>query len=325
MHVLLIFIDGLGIGENNPLINPCAIESFQILNIVNDTHSKKIFPGDGVMIPIDATLGVDGLPQSATGQTALLTGVNAAKRVGNHKQGFPNKRLRDILRQKSVLKVAVERGKKAAFINAFRPKFFEYRTEDIISKMSVTTVANWAAGLTFHTLQDVIDGKAIYQDFTNKDLIDRGFDMPLYTPQQAGTILVRAAQKYDFCLYEYFKTDHAGHSQDMDRARNEIAKLEDFIRTLISQIDMEKFLLIVTSDHGNIEDMSIKTHTTNKVPVLLWGMKTELYRNELRSLTDIVPLILVALEEKPICGNEEYALQNSKLSFYQGKEVIPCR
>ena len=325
MHVLLVFIDGLGIGKSDSDMNPCADVNLQILNNVEELRRSRQLPERGVMVPIDATLGVEGLPQSATGQTALLTGVNAAKILGYHKQGFPNKRLRDILGQDSVLKKVLERGKRGAFINAFRPKFFEYKTEDIISKLSVTTIANWVAGLPFFTLQDVIDGNAIYQDFTNRDLIDRGFDMPIYTPQQAGEILANVAMKYDFCLYEYFKTDHAGHSQDMKRARNEIAKLETFISTLLSNIDLDNTLVIVTSDHGNIEDLSVRTHTRNMVPAFLWGKYVEHYRKRLTSVTDVVPLILDALEQRSQYTNDKKGNESSKLTFYRRKEVIPCR
>ena len=124
VHVAFIFIDGLGIGRDDPQVNPCRGELLPVFNPITEGSSGKILPHGGVMIPLEATLGVPGLPQSATGQTALLTGVNAAQELGHHKQGFPNAQLRHILRQKSVLKMAREMGKSAAFINAFRPAFF---------------------------------------------------------------------------------------------------------------------------------------------------------------------------------------------------------
>lgn len=325
MKVLLVFIDGLGIGADNGQTNPCANESLQILNITERTSSHGTLPKGGLMVPLDATLGVKGLPQSATGQTALLTGINAAQRLGYHKQRFPNQDLRNILKQRSILKVVTDMGKRAAFINAFRPRFFEFRTEEIISKMSVTTVANWAAGLPFFTLQDIIDGISIYQDFTNRDLMNRGFDMPLYSPQQAGEILARASQKYDFCLYEYFKTDHAGHAQNKEQAQIEIQKLEAFLLTLINQMNFNSTLLVVTSDHGNIEDLSVKTHTTNRVPALIWGKHADSYSSGLHDLTDIVPLILAALDEKLHSTQENRRTEGLKLEFLQGKEVIPCQ
>ena len=325
MHILLVFIDGLGIGENDPDINPCADKTLRILNNVKGAQHGRRLPGKGMMVPLDASLGLNGLPQSATNQTALLSGVNAAGILGYHKQGFPNKQLRDILQQESILKKVVKMGRRAAFINAFRPRFFKYDTKDIIPKLSVTTIANWVAELPFFTLQDVIDENAIYQDFTNRDLVDRGFNMPIYTPQHAGEILANAAAKYDFCLYEYFKTDHAGHSQDMKRAKKEIVKLETFLCTLLSQIDLEEFLLIVTSDHGNIEDLSVRSHTRNKVPALIWNNSAEQPIDWIKSLTDIVPLILDTLSEKSLTKNDVSINESSKLEFHKGKEVITCQ
>ena len=324
MNVLLVFIDGLGIGEMDPRINPCVDESLRILSTVKGIPCGRSLPDGGLVVPIDATLGVKGLPQSATGQTALLTGVNAARVLGYHKQGFPNAQLREILGQKSILKAVVGMGRKAAFVNAFRPRFFQYRTEEILSMLSVTTVANWVAHLPFFTLQDVTDGRAIYQDFTNRDLIERGFDVPECTAQKAAEILARAANEYDFCLYEYFKTDHAGHSQEMDRAKREIVKLESFLSALLSHIDLARTVLIVTSDHGNIEDLSVKTHTRNEVPAMIWGMDVTHRERRLESLTDIVPLVFAALEEKPLSERMKNRVDGSKREPYRGKEVIPC-
>lgn len=325
VSVLLVFIDGVGIGEDNPQRNPCANNAFIIFNnVINDVPAKPL-PHGGTMVPIDATLGIEGLPQSATGQTTLLTGVNAAQVLGYHKQGFPNKKLRDILKEESILKRITESGGHAAFMNAFRPRFFRYKTEEIISKLSVTTVANWAAGLPFFTLQDVIDKEALYQDFTNIDLIARGFNMPIYSPQQAGEILACAAREYDFCLYEYFKTDHAGHSQNMNRATEEIVKLEEFLNALLSHIDFDRCTLIVTSDHGNIEDLSVRTHTTNKIPAMIWSSKVRHFDDTIKSLTDIVPFILNILDKTSHPESDRNMVQGSTLEFYHGKEVIPCQ
>ena len=100
MSVLLVFIDGLGIGEDNSQINPCANNAFTVLKNVKGDIQPKPLPYGGIMVPLEATLGIEGFPQSATGQTTLLTGVNASEVLGYHKQGFPNKILRVILREK---------------------------------------------------------------------------------------------------------------------------------------------------------------------------------------------------------------------------------
>ena len=92
--VLLIFVDGIGIGtrgEHNPLE---GLDS-EFFSIFHGEESR--IPFDGVMAETDARLGVEGLPQSATGQTAILTGVNAAQLIGRHLHGYPSPRLKQAL------------------------------------------------------------------------------------------------------------------------------------------------------------------------------------------------------------------------------------
>ena len=98
--VILFFIDGLGIGERsaaNPLAN---IENIEPLAVFENEYENKIH--DGIVIPTDASLGIEGRPQSASGQTTILTGINAPKLLGKHKQGFPNEKLREIIGQHSI-------------------------------------------------------------------------------------------------------------------------------------------------------------------------------------------------------------------------------
>ena len=293
LHVVFIFVDGLGIGEKKPEYNPCTTDESGIFANFLDKPDNKI-PFEGICIPVDATLGVPDLPQSATGQTTLLTGENAAKLLGSHKSGFPNKPLRELLKQKSLLKQVRETGKNAAFINAFRPIFF--KLDDRLKwLLSTTTVANLAAGLPFFALEDIVARRSIYQDFTNKDLIRRGFEVPEFTPEEAGEILAEQAENYDFLLYEYFKTDRAGHSQDFERASKEIGKLGRFLVRFLSKIDLKKTQVILTSDHGNIEDLRVNTHTRNPAMTLLWGPLKEQWSQVISSLTDVTPAILEAV------------------------------
>ena len=137
--------------------------------------------------------------------------------------------------------------------------------------MSVTTVLNKAAGLDFMTLDHVMRREAVYHDLTNDSMIARGIEVDRFSLEEAAAVLASALSRYDFVLYEYFLTDIAGHSRDMSRAAAEIAKLDTFLAHLIKAVDLNKHTLILTSDHGNIEDVSVKSHTANPVMTLLWG------------------------------------------------------
>ena len=288
--IVLIFIDGIGIGENDRTINPCAIDGIQLFNHFRNEDFPKDIIYNGIALGVDANLGVDGLPQSATGQTTLFTGINASKLLGRHLNGFPNQKLRDVLIEQSILKILKNAGKKCAFLNAFRPPFFDYDLAEIIRHLSVTTVMNFYAGLPFFGIDDILAKKAVYQDIINKSLIEKGFEVPQIGPEVAGEIVANQSKRHDFLLFEYFQTDRAGHSRDRKRAEQEMFKLEIFLKAILDNLE-KNTLLIVTSDHGNIEDLSVKGHTRNPSMTLLFGPGAKILSTKLKSLTDFVPAI----------------------------------
>jgi len=161
--------------------------------------------------------------------------------------------------------------------------------------LSATTVANLAADLPFFTLEDIRAGKSIYQEFTNTELKERGFDLDPLTPAEAGVILARAARAYDFTLFEYFQSDKAGHSGDPLRIRAELTKLDAFMSALLEELGpdlREKTLVLVTSDHGNLEDATTRRHTVNPVPLLAWGHGAEDFLAGVTRLDEVTPAIV---------------------------------
>jgi hypothetical protein len=272
-RTILVFIDGLGCGEPDPAVNPQYAYGGVFFRVPPPSNGVHEMPAGGWARSIDAVLGVDGVPQSATGQTTLLSGVNAQGVLGKHLTGFPNEVLRKILLEHSILKTLTDMGLQARFLNAFRPRFWELTRERQLT-LSATTVANLAADLPFFTLDDVRAGRSIYQEFTNSELQQRGFDLDSLAPAEAGRILARASGNLDFTLYEYFQSDKAGHSGDMNRSRAELAKLDAFLDALLQELaeDLAKgTLVLVTSDHGNLEDGTTRRHTRNPVPLMGWG------------------------------------------------------
>ena len=290
--VLLFFIDGLGIGErgeHNPLD--------KIKNIEPLAHFKdesRAISYDGVLIPTDPRMGVDGRPQSASGQTTILTGINAPQFLGFHKQGFPNQALRDVINEHSIfLQLKNRNVEPNVFANAYTPQFF---TEKQRWK-SATTCAMEAADLPFRKLPDLIGRKAVFHDFTNQSLIERNFDVPLFSPVEAGEILAELTATHRFTLYEYFITDKIGHAQDFNKAEEYLPPLAEFLRETLRRIDLETTTVILTSDHGNIEDLSVRTHTLNDVPTVVWGRKHLEVAAEIKDLTDVTPTIVRLLTE----------------------------
>ena len=294
MRILMIFIDGIGVGKNDAAVNPFAALPSRIFRDFLDKPCAKT-ARNGLALRADASLGVEGLPQSATGQTALLTGVNAAAAIGRHLNGFPTKTLKGILYEHSILKTLTEAGLRAAFINVFNPLFFEAVEQNIEFPASVTTVANMAASLPFFRIEDLVERRAVYQDFTNGLLIENGLDVPAFEPAEAGEILAKSAEAYDFCLYEYLRTDAAGHSRVRDRAIEEATRLEEFLLGVLDNTDFRETSILLASDHGNLEDIRTRGHTLNPIPVLLWGALAR-RAPQIRTILDIVPLLLESLK-----------------------------
>jgi 2,3-bisphosphoglycerate-independent phosphoglycerate mutase len=293
MSVLLLFIDGLGIGTRGPH-NP--------LDGLAEAEPLAIFPGestktilDGIIVPTDACLGVEGRPQSASGQTTILTGINVPATLGYHKQGFPNAAMLEIIRDHSIFLQLTRAGiEPITFANTYTQRFFEERPRWV----SATTAAVEAAGLTFRKVADLKADRAVYQDFTNAILIERGEDVSPRTADEAAAVLARIVSKNRFTLYEYFITDKVGHSQDMEAARTILQNLARLIRGVLERIDLHRTSVILTSDHGNIEDLSSRNHTLNAVPTIIWGANRKRIASRIHNLADITPAIVETLTEK---------------------------
>lgn len=289
--VLLFFIDGLGLGRRADAANPLSLvkNSEPLANFQNE-NSAIIF--DGVLKPTDARLGVEGRPQSASGQTTILTGTNAPALLGHHKQGFPNAILREVIKENSIFLQLKRLGiEPNVFANAYTPQFFQKTPR----WKSATTCAMEAADVPFRRLPDLLGRAAVFHDFTNESLIEKGFDVPLFSPADAGKILADVTEKNRFTLYEHFITDKIGHAQDFDWAARHLPQLAAFIRETLARIDLKTTTVILTSDHGNIEDLSVRTHTLNDVPTIVWGRGKNEIAAKIESLADITPAVLQSL------------------------------
>ncbi|MDZ4804639.1 MAG: peptidase [Candidatus Eisenbacteria bacterium] len=306
-RVLLVFIDGIGIGRPDPSVNPMA--GLDVLgntlppgweppvgggrpDTLPELRREVPLPAGGIARSTDASLGMPGLPQSATGQTTLFTGINAAEQLGHHLYGYPGPTLRRILVEHSILKRARAMNLRAAFLNAYRPLFFELGEAIWDRPMSASSWNNRAAGLPFMTLDDVHGRRALYHDFTNQEPIEKGFGLPGWSPEEAGEVLAEAAGQHDLAIYEYFLTDRVGHTGDLARARSVVEPLDRFLVAAVKAANLTEQTIVVTSDHGNLDDMSRKTHTLNPVPTLVWGPDAAGLAERLPRLEDFAGALL---------------------------------
>jgi 2,3-bisphosphoglycerate-independent phosphoglycerate mutase len=294
MAVLLIFVDGLGIGTRGGH-NPLHLLGAEAAPLAVFADEEPALPYGGVCLRTDPRLGIEGRPQSASGQTTILTGVNAPALLGRHKQGFPNEALRAVIREHSIFRRLAAAGVGPnLFANAYTQGFFEQRPRWV----SATTVAVEAAALPFRTIADLRAGRAVYHDFTNRLLAARGESVPLRSPEQAAFVLARLAAEHAFTLYEHYLTDRAGHEQDEEDARRVLTGLARFVRAVLEEVDLTRTTVLLTSDHGNVEDLSLRNHTLNDVPTLVWGPERATIAARVRTLADIAPTIFDILTQR---------------------------
>ena len=281
-HVLFFFIDGLG-------IPPSPVFSHTTLFSHGQRGYPRELPGGGLAVAADARLGIPGLPQSATGQSTLITGINASALMGRHVSGFPGPLLKALIKKRGLfarLRGKGVSGARLCFANAFRPEFFE----EAPSRVSASTFHALSAGVPLATLEDLSRGEALYHDFTNGLLIKQGYPFSLLSPGRAGEILARLTLKHTFTFYEYFLTDLAGHKRDSRMAFSVLGGLEEMLLSLLDRLPLDKAGVVVASDHGNVEDLGRSPHTTNPVPVMAWGRGKERVL-KVKSIQD-VPLMV---------------------------------
>ena len=282
-RILFILVDGLGLGSSDPVLNPVYAGACPTLVDLLARHA----------VPVDATLGVPGLPQSATGQTAIFTGINAAQKIGRHVEGFPGPALREIIRAHNLYDQLKESGFSSTFANAYYvTDMAEVESRKI---QSVTTVSALKAFGHVRDMTLMNAGKAVYQDLTRESLRERGYTGPLSTPAQSGRDLVGLAREFDVTVFEYFQTDRVGHKGRREEILQVLARFDEFLAAVLPFAHLPGCLLVMISDHGNIEDMASRTHSMNPVPLVAVGEGSRFLKERVKSLTDLTPALVALL------------------------------
>jgi len=304
LHLLFIFLDGIGLGKDDQDTNPFSrarmpiIESIldgcRIVNSAAPMHTQR-----ASLLSLDACLGVPGLPQSATGQAVLITGRNIPAELGYHYGPWPNKAVKESLQNGNLFNQIKKAGRRVSFLNAYPPRYFE-AIQSGKRLYSSIPFAVTSAGYELKSANDLQAGQALSADWTAigwRNRLDLP-DTPVLTPFQAGERLTSLAQAHDFSFFEYWLSDYAGHSQDMDFACALLETFDQVLDGVLNDWDDRHDLLLITSDHGNMEDLSSRRHTTNQVPMLLVGSTSarNAFCTGLQDLTGIAPAILHSLE-----------------------------
>lgn len=305
--MLFLFLDGVGLGPDDPERNPFSaadmphlLELLEGQRLVDDSAP---FEGErATLLAVDARLGVEGAPQSATGQAALLTGENVPSQVGEHYGPKPNAAVAEIVRRDNLFKQVLGRGGSAALLNGYPPRYFE-AIESGVRLYSSIPLAATSAGLELMTVEDMQDGRAFSADFTGAGWSEQpGFpSIPIYDPAHAGHQLARAAEPYDLAWFDFWPSDFAGHRGEMTDAIALLENLDAVLGGVVEAWEGKSDMIIMSSDHGNLEDLSKRGHTLNPVPAILIGpmkMRRGL-ASELDDLASFAPAIIKTLFGSP--------------------------
>ena len=297
MAVIFIFIDGVGIG-NESKENPFYIDSYESFEILSGENFFKkrngVKQSNHIYKAIDANLEVEGLPQSGTGQTTLFTGENASKVIGKHFGPYPHSGIKHLLKKQSIFHSVKEMGKKPYFMNAYPPIFFEYANRR--NRWSCTTLMTKSADVRLNSTEDIIAEKALTAEIVQNAWREKlDINIPKITATDAAKRLLNVVPDHDLVLYEYYLTDKAGHNKSIDDARRVLKPLDEFLLHIIKHKRNED-VLVITSDHGNLEDLSVKTHTRNEIPLFVMGEGIEHF-NDVKSLVGVKDGIMKSVEK----------------------------
>jgi hypothetical protein len=303
LRVLFVFLDGVGLGEGDVSRNVFAAHPPPTLVSLLDGQlplaaAAPIIAERATLRALDACFGVDGIPQSGTGQTALLTGHDAVAAFGRHFGPWVPASLRPLVRDESVLARAKRAGFRVAFANAYPEEIHADEKPDASSRRASRfltagpPLAALGAGvLTRHT-EALMRGEALTSEITNEAWRTKlgRTELPEIGAREAGHTLTRIASAYDLTLFAHYGTDYAGHMRSMEAAAASLARVDTFLAGLVESMP-DDMVLVVSSDHGNIEDVSAG-HTRNPAIGLTVGRSHEDVSRRWRSLMDVAGGIL---------------------------------
>jgi hypothetical protein len=291
-------LDGVGLGRDDAAANPFVTAQMPYLSVLLDRPDWYL-QGNGpvssaraTLIPTDATLDMPGRPQSATGQATILTGRNVPQMVGEHYGPKPNRAVAQVIEQGTLFHEVAAAARQAALITPYPQGYF-----DAINSgkrlYSAVPLAVTHAGWPLFGADELRAGKAVSPGFTGQAWQDMlGYsDIPILTLFDSGRKIATIAANYDLSFFEHWPSDRAGHRGPVEKARHHLEMIDTVIGGLLEAWDDQAGLLIITSDHGNIEEKDHRLHTRNPVPTILVGAGHAEFARQIHTLADIATVV----------------------------------
>ncbi len=275
--IAFLFVDGLGLSADPR--SPLRTTSLPTLSELTGNFAVVPHSRDGAAYRVlDATLGIDGLPQSATGQTTLLTGVNGARVLGHHQGPHPGSRMQALLHDEPHCPCGpARRGLRVLHANGYRSEYLERVLGARRNMMSAFAYAARAAG---QALLLSTDPRA-----------HRPGSWP--DPLAAAEAFAAATEQHDLTVLEYFMLDYAGHREPA-RVPAALHELDAFVAGF--RHASPDSTLVICSDHGNAEEPWHTQHTRNPVPLIACGPDADTVP-EMTSIADLSGWLRTVLHE----------------------------
>src|SRR5699024_8806138 len=135
--------------------------------------------------------------------------------IDRHFGPFPHSGIKYLLEEESIFLKAQQRGKKCTFINAYPDIFFQKARQR--NRWSCTTLMTKSAGIGLNTAEDIKRGCALTAELTQQAWRDQlHIKVPIISPEDAADRLIEQSVHADLLLHEYYLTDKAGHSQQIN-------------------------------------------------------------------------------------------------------------
>lgn len=125
------------------------------------------------------------------------------------------------------------------------------------------------------------------------------------------------SKSYDVIILNFANSDMVGHTGILEAAIKAVEAVDEAVGEVVELIEKTKDNLIITADHGNIEQMIDNTkgepntaHTTNPVPIILITEESKKIKDG--KLADIAPtmLDLIGLEKPKEMTGESLIIKN---------------
>jgi len=305
----------VGLGDPDPRRNPFASAHAPTLAALAGGPWFRGLPPVAepgrTVAALDATLGDPGRPQSATGQSTLLTGRDAVALMGGPYGPWPGPKLRALLERDTLFHdaAAVAPGAGAALANAYPDAYLEALARPTgrhrRARAPASVVAARAAGVPLRGREAWADGRAVAPELDGGAWHRAAGSGAAAAGAAGGGVrgdadgvgreagrLAALAADHALTYLDVWVTDQVGHRGELATATALVERLDRFVAALLEALP-SRVTLVVTSDHGNLEDALDRRHTHAEVPLIAWGPGATAFAGA-RDLRDVAPAVRAA-------------------------------